>query len=138
MKPLFLLLLIVLAPLPAFSAEQLLKDENIHCYIQTKRWCEKDHCNESSGEGEYITVDFSKNLYKLCTKGKPECQSFPIKNIRHAGAFISIFFGGNSFLKVSTMDESLMFDMREGDFIEIRDLGLGMMSSFGFCKAIKN
>jgi hypothetical protein len=107
------------------------------CKVSKKRYCAKDGCKENDGSKEYVIINFDNNTYSMCTIGKEKCDDIILKNVGKSGIFAVVYFGGSSFLKMALQDDPLAFNLKAGDFIEIRDFGLGVMNSYGSCSKQK-
>ena len=111
-----------------FSEEAVLA-ENIICEVDTKFFCNKNGCEETSPNGMFIKIDTEgTKSYQLCDpKG---CDSYKIKNINVSGIFVSYQIQGNAFLKMAVSDEPLVLGIKRGDFFEQRDHAFGTFLSW--------
>ena len=112
------------------------QSEALRCDIATKKWCVATSCNEGDGGGEYVIVNPDNGTYSLCVVGKADCEILQIRDASFHGAFYTVKFGGNSFIKIATQSIDLV-GLQKDKFIEVRDNMLGVMSSFGKCNSLQ-
>jgi hypothetical protein len=107
--------------------------DTFKCQTSKKIWCTKNGCKEGDGSKEYVLINLKKKIYSMCTRGKAKCDDLNLKTIGKSGIFAIFYFGGSSYLKMALQDESLVWNLKSGDFIEVRDNALGVMNSYGVC-----
>lgn len=100
----------------------------------SKIFCSKGGCKENNTPNEYRIINVDTGNYSLCTNGDEKCDNAKLKNIGESGIFAIFYFGGSSYLKLALEDEPLILKINAGDFVETRDIGLGVMNSYGSCK----
>ena len=108
----------------------------LRCNVDTKNWCSAAGCNQGPGDGEYVIINTDNQTYSLCKIGKDDCDVLVLNSGRQSGAFMMFDFGGASFLKMALMDVDPM-NIKEGEFIEVRDSMVGAMNSFGSCETLR-
>jgi hypothetical protein len=108
-------------------------DAALKCQTSKKIWCAKDGCKELDGSRDYVVINIEKNIYSMCTRGKSKCDDLTLKTIGKSGIFAIFYFGGSAYLKMALQDETLIGNLKSGDFIEVRDNALGVMNSYGVC-----
>ena len=94
-------------------------------------------CKEEDGTKEYNIINVQTKTYIMCTEGKLNRQKFPIRDVRKSGIFVVLTFAGSSLLKIALQDETLIFNIKSGEFIEFRDNLLGGINSFGKCLQLR-
>jgi hypothetical protein len=107
--------------------------DTFKCQTSKKIWCTKNGCKEGDGSKDYVVINLEKKSYSMCTIGKAKCDDLNLKTIKKSGIFAVFYFGGSSYLKMALQDESLIWNLKSGDFIEVRDNALGVMNSYGVC-----
>jgi len=115
-----------------YFSEEAISAENIICEVDKKFFCNKNGCQETAPNGQFIKIDTEKNLYQLCDpKG---CDSYELKSVNFSGVFVSYKIQGNAFLKRALSDGILAPLIKRGDFYEQRDNAFGAFLSWGVCK----
>ena len=94
-------------------------------------------CKEEDGTKEYNIINVQTKTYTMCTEGKLNCQKFPMRDVRKSGIFVVLTFAGSSLLKIALQDETLIFNIKLGEFMEFRDNLLGGINSFGKCLQLR-
>ena len=109
----------------SFLSTPIFSQEKIRCYISKKISCGENECiNMEIPQDDTRIIDISNKVIFV----GPDQHS--IKGAEPSGAFLSFKFGGSAFLKM-TMIEGLASPI--GSFMEVRDLHLGSIISWGRC-----
>ena len=108
----------------------------LKCEITKKSICSKGACTNAEVGREFMIVNTDNETYSLCTHGKSKCQVIKLVDTSYSGVFVFFSFGGNSYLKMSTVDVEIPV-MRKGEFMEVRDFHLGVFNSYGQCQPLR-
>jgi len=102
------------------------------CQVNEKMTCSENGCEKPRIlDVDYRIIDEDKKLYSVISSlGSDEheliARSMP-------GAFLIFNFTNSSYIKILQMDVPPM-ELKRGDFIESRDLGLTTVLSWGTCE----
>lgn len=116
------LALSLLLTMPADAADRYV------CQVDTKRMCSETGCEEMEIlEDDYRIIDKQSRSYTIGT------DNFPLEDAKVAGAFEFFKVGGAGFMKMILIDEP-MTGLKRGQFIEVRDTFLSVVTSYGVCR----
>ena len=107
---------------PSFAADRYV------CAVETKKSCNEKGCKDIQILGDdYRIIDKGSRTYTI---GKDQ---FPLEDAKISGAFEIFKVGDSGFLKMIYIDEPIT-QLKRGQFIEVRDMFLSIITSYGLCK----
>jgi hypothetical protein len=110
-----------------FSSTSFAADRYV-CKVETKRSCNEKGCKDVQILGDdYRIIDKGSRTYTI---GKDQ---FPLEDAKISGAFEIFKVGGAGFLKMIYIEETIT-QLKRGEFIEVRDMFLSVITSHGLCR----
>ena len=107
------------------------------CDVEVKRICNVSACKEVSDPKDFVLINTKNETYSLCERGKSDCQILGLIGGQQSGIFFTFKFGGAGQLKVALMDEPNA-GVAKGHFLELRDVLLSNVQSYGSCVLTPN
>ena len=125
MKTLTILLALTFSVM--FSSTSFAADRYV-CQVETKRSCNEKGCKDIKILGDdYRIIDKRSRTYTI---GKDQ---FPLEDAKISGAFEIFKVGSAGFMKMIYIDEPIT-QLKRGQFIEVRDMLLSVITSYGLCR----
>jgi len=120
MRYIFIILTLMLAT-PAMADKYV-------CHTIKKTACQALGCKAMEVlPDDFRIINEEQRTYEI------ETDKISLSSSETSGAFKIFKFGATSFIKISTIDAKAV-ELKRGQFLEVRDIGLLTISSWGTCK----
>jgi hypothetical protein len=119
---------LLIAIFTIFSFSSFAADKYV-CQVDTKKNCGEKVCeNTKVLDDDYRIIDTVKKTYTI---GK---DVFDLEKVSSSGIFTIFKVGGAGYMKMNWMEKDDLMILEKGKFMEVRDLFLTSIISWGTCK----
>jgi hypothetical protein len=103
----------------AFTTGSTLAAERYVCTVEKKLVCSQGVCKPNNPlQDDYRIIDVDGETYQMGS------DTVELEGVRQSGVNLYFYIGAASFMKMNDI----------GSFVEVRDMGLAVITSFGTCK----
>ena len=109
--------------------------ERLICDVEKFVICSSKGCEGVDPEQRYTLIDTEQRLYNLCSWRRSKCDYFELSEVIRSGVYVFFKTGSASYLKMAVEGVEL-FEIKQGQFSEVRDAGPPTFLSWGTCKRV--